>query len=550
MTIKRIKDFPDGSGSLSSDDIMLFMDDPNSGGTTKKISVSQLSSIIGGGGGGGNPFDQDLNTTNFPTFSGVSLSNGTTLTEGTYDNGTGGNGGISLNCYVGYELNWQGGHLKSTTNEGSTLANILCDSSLEFPGVGTSNMEISANGLTFPDGSIQVTSSDPMTKGPQQNPRGMARVVTIKGGVFTAYIASTTGYIAVRLWDGSVQIFGNGTAGTTQYIPLSVPGEGSWSGPSPKEIFFWSCTEESSSQSGDLTWINVGNQFVTALETSGLTAVTHLYCAHNLLTSLNLSGLTSLTRLECNDNFITALDISGMTMLHTVLCYNNSIITRLNAKGATSLTNLRCENNSITSLELGGTALEFLFTDNNSIVELDVSEFTALNQLSCSNNSISSLNISGLTSLSYLDCSNNSLTTLNVSGLTGLGWLNCSNNSITSINISGATSLFNLNCSNNSIVSLDVSGFTGLTTLYCSNNSMTSLRATGVGLGGSSGYTHGLVYGGDISDNSLSAGALNQFYSDLASASSAGFLNVANNPGTTSDDPTIATAKGYTVYGS
>ena len=51
MTIKRIKDFPDGSGLLSNDDIILFMDNPSSTGTTKKISLSQLSSIIGGGGG-------------------------------------------------------------------------------------------------------------------------------------------------------------------------------------------------------------------------------------------------------------------------------------------------------------------------------------------------------------------------------------------------------------------------------------------------------------------------------------------------------------------
>lgn len=714
MTIKRIKDFPDGSGALSNDDIILFMDDPNSDGITKKISLSQLSAIIGGGGGtsfaieninlhngglqnaqvlkfdddsyqsvitgptptsgnssqriivqgqraqgngeGGDVYlwggDSDRNGGDIKIYAGdadnvspndgyggyvnidggrgitnggnieitagysdggqagdivvaggstssgvagivsvqtnnninnwifdlngnlnipgnITLPNYTTVATGTYDNGIGGNGGISLNCAVGYELNWQGGHLKSTLNNGETTYNILCDSAIEFPGVGTSNMEIGAKGLTFPDGNIQVTSSDPMTKGPQQNPRGMARIVTVNSGVFTAYIKSTTGYIAVRLWDGSVQIFGDGQANVTQYIPLSIPESGSWSGSSPKEIFIWSCTEGSSIQSGDLTWINVNSQSVTGLEVSGLTALFNLYCADNLLTSLNLSGLTALNRLECNNNFLTALDISGLTALDTVFCYNNSIITRLNAKGATSLTHLRCQNNSITSLELSGTALEILLTHDNSLVELDVSELTALNQLSCNNNSLSSLNVSGLTSLGDLNCSNNSLTILNVSGLTGLGGLNCSNNSLTtlsisgltslmnlncsnnsivSINISGATSLSSLNCTNNSIVSLDVSELTALTTLYCSDNSLTSLRAIGIGLGGSSGYTYGLVYGGDISDNSLSAGALNQFYSDLAS--SAGFLNVAGNPGISSDDPTIATAKGYTVYGS
>ncbi len=51
MAIVRINQLPDGSGTLSNDDVLILMDDPSSGGTTKKISISQLSSIIGGGGG-------------------------------------------------------------------------------------------------------------------------------------------------------------------------------------------------------------------------------------------------------------------------------------------------------------------------------------------------------------------------------------------------------------------------------------------------------------------------------------------------------------------
>lgn len=55
MTIKRINEFPEGSGSLTSDDIFLFMDDPSSGGVTKKISLSQITVAISGnlGSGGG-----------------------------------------------------------------------------------------------------------------------------------------------------------------------------------------------------------------------------------------------------------------------------------------------------------------------------------------------------------------------------------------------------------------------------------------------------------------------------------------------------------------
>jgi hypothetical protein len=50
MPVYRINQFPEGSGSLSNDDVFLFMDDPSGSGVTKKISLSQINSAIGGGG--------------------------------------------------------------------------------------------------------------------------------------------------------------------------------------------------------------------------------------------------------------------------------------------------------------------------------------------------------------------------------------------------------------------------------------------------------------------------------------------------------------------
>lgn len=48
MSIKRINQFPEGSGTLSNDDIFLVMDNPSGSGQTKKISLSTLSSALGG----------------------------------------------------------------------------------------------------------------------------------------------------------------------------------------------------------------------------------------------------------------------------------------------------------------------------------------------------------------------------------------------------------------------------------------------------------------------------------------------------------------------
>jgi hypothetical protein len=98
-----------------------------------------------------------------PTSGNITLSNGSTLAQGTFDNMTGGNGGVSLNCGLGYELNWQGGHLKNSADGGLTASNILCDSIIEFPGSGVDNMEINSSGLIFPDGSVQTTAYNPTT---------------------------------------------------------------------------------------------------------------------------------------------------------------------------------------------------------------------------------------------------------------------------------------------------------------------------------------------------------------------------------------------------
>jgi len=52
MDIKRIKDFTDGSSSLSPDDIFLVMDNPSGTGTTKQVSLADLTSSILASSGG------------------------------------------------------------------------------------------------------------------------------------------------------------------------------------------------------------------------------------------------------------------------------------------------------------------------------------------------------------------------------------------------------------------------------------------------------------------------------------------------------------------
>lgn len=94
------------------------------------------------------------------TPAGLTLSNGTAVTHGSFDNSTGGAKGIGLICAVGYELNWQGGRLRSVQIGGNaTPQTIQSDSPISFPGTGKAPVTINATGITFADGSTQTTAA-------------------------------------------------------------------------------------------------------------------------------------------------------------------------------------------------------------------------------------------------------------------------------------------------------------------------------------------------------------------------------------------------------
>jgi Leucine-rich repeat (LRR) protein len=312
---------------------------------------------------------------------------------------------------------------------------------------------------------------------------------------------STTGFIKVEWWDSTTNVYGTGVAGDNITWSKAAGGAGS------KTLRIYP-----SDASGNL---------------SG--SMSTLSCNNNSLTALNVSGLTALTILNCSQNSLTSLDVSGLTSLDTLSCFSNSL-TSLNVSGCTALTGLFCSSNSLTSLNVSG--------------------LTSLTGLVCNNNSLTSLNVSGLTALQYIRCSSNSLTSLNVSGLTSLIDLDCSSTSLTSLNVSGLTALQFIRCSQNSLTSLDVSGLTALTTLNCNMNDLVTLRAAGVSFGfWKNKKKQKAGEGCNANDNQLDAVALNQFYTDLAAGiPGASFLNVENNPGTDSHDPTIATNKGYVVF--
>ena len=95
MSIKRINEFPEGSGSLSNDDMFLFMDDPSGEGVTKKISLSELSSMIVGGSNTTTTYllheSTDLSSFSTPTsvvIDGMSYNGGQVVIDSAFGSGS------------------------------------------------------------------------------------------------------------------------------------------------------------------------------------------------------------------------------------------------------------------------------------------------------------------------------------------------------------------------------------------------------------------------------------------------------------------------------
>lgn len=197
-------------------------------------------------------------------------------------------------------------------------------------------------------------------------------------------------------------------------------------------------------------------------------------------------------------------------------------ITALSVADCGSLTSLDCSSNLIDYLDIRSTpALQELFCYGNRLGSLDLSDSTALKAVYCQSNYLASLVTTKNTLLETLQCDNNLIQTLALTTNTLLQSLYCQYNKLASINLGANTRLRNLNCSSNLINALVI--------------------PSGVTLSGQ--------FGCNLSYNILDAAALNAFYTSLGAVSS-GYLFVSGNPGSAGDNPSIATAKGYTVYGS
>ena len=174
------------------------------------------------------------------------------------------------------------------------------------------------------------------------------------------------------------------------------------------------------------------------------------------------------------DDYVTTANINTATFLDVS---NQNISDLTGIEGFAVLSSLDCGNNQILNLDVSqNTALIALTCNNNQLTSIDVSTNTALTDLGCFNNQLTSLDVSGTISLTELYCSNNQLTSIDVSTNTALTDLGCNNNHLTSLDVSQNTALFYLNCENNQLTSLDLSNNINLWLLTCGNSQLQCLN--------------------------------------------------------------------------
>lgn len=280
----------------------------------------------------------------------------------------------------------------------------------------------------------------------------------------------------------------------------------------------------------------------------------------NALTSCNLSSLPLLYSLDLADNpSLTSVTLPPGNILQTLnLAFCPVLTGTLNLSGRTAIVNVGIMYTGFSAINVSGCTglVDFNCEGNGLISTLDFTGCTALSSVRTTNcTDLENLIFTGCSSLSavYADgCG--SLTTLTLPASAPLYYLIIANTGISALSLtsSNGASLNTLDASETQIASLNLNACANLKSLNLNLCPLTSLRAVGVVFDGGKkkkGNINGQYC--DISQCQLNAAALDQFYTDLgATTAGTGFLSVDNNPGITSDNPGIATAKGYVVFGT
>ena len=265
----------------------------------------------------------------------------------------------------------------------------------------------------------------------------MARFVTTQAGgsEVSLWAYTTTGYLAVRWWDGSVGIYGDGYNYNIILAANATPASGPWSGNSPKEFYAWSCNSATdAAQNGDITYLDLWYRNLAQADVQGLSELTSLCLGGNHLRSINLTGCTSLIGLNLTDTAnLVSLDITPCTSLE-YLYAGSSALSSVYLQGTPTLIEVELYNTQITNLDLTGLPnLQYLDVSDTQLAEIDLSAVPLMEGLDLTNCQLTSLDLSHCHHLRWCNAQNMALESVIATGVSGLGgkcWLAFNNNNL------------------------------------------------------------------------------------------------------------------------
>ncbi len=305
---------------------------------------------------------------------------------------------------------------------------------------------------------------------------------------------------------------------------------------------------------------------VPLFNTASVTSMSNMFSNCFALTSVPLFNTTSVTTMQSMFSNCRALttvplfntvSVTNMSSMFST-CNSLTTVPLFNTVSVTNMSSMFSNCNSLTSVPLFNTAsvtnMNSMFSScqlltsvplfNTASVTIMSGMFTGCTALT----TIPLFNTASVTSMSGMFSNCRALTTVplfNTVSVTNMSSMFSNCNSLTSVPLFNTASVTTFNSmfsecrSLASVPALNLGGVTsssGYSSLFTSLASLSQIKATGI------------KFTFSVANCKLSAAALNEIYTNLATVTSQ-TITVSGNHGTNADDPTIATAKGWTVTG-
>jgi surface protein len=278
----------------------------------------------------------------------------------------------------------------------------------------------------------------------------------------------------------------------------------------------------------------------------------------------NTASVTNMSSMFSNCFSLTSVplfntaSVTSMSSMFSI-CFSLTSVPLFNTASVTNMSSMFSSCNSLTSVPLFNTAsvtnMSSMFSSCNSLTSVPLFNTASVTSMSSMFSSCFSLtsvplfNTASVTSMSSMFNGCNSLTSVplfNTASVTSMSSMFNGCNSLTSVplfNTASVTSMSSMFNGCNSLTSVPalvtttVTSSTNFNSMFSNCNSLARIEAKN------------FRFTFSVANCKLSSAALNEIYTNLPTVTGQ-TITVSGNYGTAGDDPTIATAKGWTVTGS